>query len=373
MLAAILNNSAAIFEGAPVAIALDARVVTWMNRKVGYDRDAAGILTSGGSLGALTALLAMRQAKMGGDVWQHGLWGAEPGAVLVSREAHYCNRRACAILGLGERVTLPVDTDERFAMSLRSLQAVYDEARSLGLRPLAVVANAGSTATGAYDDLEAIADFCQKHDLWFHVDAAHGGVFPQQARCPALARDRPRRLHRLGRHKMMLMPSMCTAVLFRNRAHLDNTFRQQASYLLSGPTPQWYEPAARNFEATKPAIVLPLYVGLRTLGVGYFAEYIDYVYDLASAFADELQARRAFELLVRPESNIVCFRFLATPEKSDDLQLRLRESVNQRGRFFIMRTTIRAHLAPHRPHEPRHPPRRPGGLLDELAALAHAS
>ena len=123
MVAAILNNSAAIFEGAPVAIALERRVVTWMTRQVGYGEQAAGILTSGGSPGALTVLLAMRQAKMGSDVWQQGLWGAQPGAVLVSREAHYCNRRACAILGFGERFVLPVQTDADFAMDLDSLEA----------------------------------------------------------------------------------------------------------------------------------------------------------------------------------------------------------------------------------------------------------
>jgi L-2,4-diaminobutyrate decarboxylase len=133
---------------------------------------------------------------------------------------------------------------------------------------------------------------------------------------------------------------MCTGVLFREGAHLDNTFRQQATYLLTGPTTSWYEPAGRNFETTKPAIVLPLYVALRTLGVTFFGEYIDYVYDLARAFADELQSRPEFELLVRPQSNIVCFRFRATPDKADALQLRLREAVNRQGRFFIMRTTI---------------------------------
>jgi L-2,4-diaminobutyrate decarboxylase len=204
------------------------------------------------------------------------------------------------------------------------------------------VANAGSTATGTYDDLEAIGGFCEEHDLWLHVDAAHGGSALLSSRYAPL-------LHGIDRadsivwdaHKLMLMPSMCTAVLFRNRAHLENTFRQQATYLLSGPTASWYEPAARNFETTKPAIVLPLYVALRTLGGTFLGEYIDYVYDLARAFADEIQSRPNFELLVRPQSNIVCFRFRATPEKADTLQLSLREAVNRQGRFFIMRTTMR--------------------------------
>jgi L-2,4-diaminobutyrate decarboxylase len=342
MFEALLNNSAAIFEGAPVAIALEHRVTSWMARKVGYGEHAAGILTSGGSLGALTALQAMRQAKTKMDVWQEGLWGAQPGAILVGQEAHYCNRRACAILGFGERFVLPVEVNKHFAMELASLETTYHQACTMGARPLAVVANAGSTATGTYDDLEAIAAFCLKHDLWFHVDAAHGGSALLSSRYRTLLRGIDKADSIVwDAHKMMLMPSLCTAVLFRNSIHLDNAFRQQASYLLSGPTAVWHEPAARNFETTKPAMVLPLYVALRTLGIAFFGEYVDYVYDLARAFADLIRSRPDFELLVRPESNIVCFRFRAGPQLSDTLQLRLREAVNIRGDFFIMRTTVR--------------------------------
>jgi L-2,4-diaminobutyrate decarboxylase len=342
MFVAMLNNSAAIFEGAPVAIALERRVISWMARKVGFSESAAGIITSGGSLGALTALLAMRQAKMKSDAWEGGLWGVQPGAVLIGREAHYCNRRACAILGFGERFMLAVETNEHLAMDAASLKAAYHHACSMGACPLAVVANAGSTATGTYDDLEAIATFCEQHDLWFHVDAAHGGSALLSPRYRTLLRGIDRADSIVwDAHKMMMMPSLCTAVLFRNRTYLDHVFRQQASYLLSGVAASWHEPAARNFETTKPAMVLPLYVALRTLGVAFFGEYIDYVYDLARAFADLVQSRPDFELLVRPQSNIVCFRCRAVPEKSDSLQLRLRETVNRRGDYFIMRTVVR--------------------------------
>jgi L-2,4-diaminobutyrate decarboxylase len=235
-----------------------------------------------------------------------------------------------------------VETDARFAMTLGSLEAAFHQARSLGARPLAVVANAGSTATGTYDDLEEIAGFCEKHDLWLHVDAAHGGSALLSSRYAPLLRGIDRADSVVwDAHKLMLMPSMCTAVLFRNSAHLENTFRQQATYLFSGPTAAWYEPAGRNFEVTKPAIVLPLYVALRTLGVTYFREYVEYIYDLARAFADELESRLNFELLVRPESNIVCFRVRARSDTIDAIQVRLRETVNTQGRYFIMRTTMR--------------------------------
>lgn len=342
MLAAILNNSAAIFEGAPVAVVLERRIISWMSRKVGHGAGAGGVLTSGGTLGALTALLAMRQARIGSDSWRDGLAGNQEYAVLVSGEAHYCNRRACAVLGLGERAVFPVDTDGSFAMDLRPLKAVHRQAIESGRRPVAVIANAGSTSTGSYDDLDAIATFCGEHGLWLHVDAAHGGGALLSPRYAPLLRGVERADSVVwDAHKMMLMPSLSTAVLVREAAHLDGAFSQHASYLLSDDGAPWYEPAGRTFETTKPALVLPLYVALRTLGAAFFAEHVEYAYDLARAFAEQVQNRDGFELLVRPQSNIVCFRRKAAPEESDAVQLRLREAVNHRGRFFIMRTTLR--------------------------------
>jgi L-2,4-diaminobutyrate decarboxylase len=297
MVSAILNNSSAIYEGAPVAVTLEHRLVSWMSNKVGYGSDAGGALTSGGTLGALTALLAMRQAKVGLDAWGEGLAGSDRYTVFVSEEAHYSNLRACAVLGLGERAVV---------------------------------------------HLTAIANFCDERELWFHVDASHGCgalVSPKYAqmldgveRADSVVWDA---------HKMMLVPSLCTAVLFRNAKHLDAAFRQKAAYLLSDAAVPWHQPASRNFETTKPAMVLPLYVALRTLGVGFFADHLDYAYDLARAFADEIDERADFELLVPPESNIVCFRRRAPVDVSNALQLALRDEVNRRGRFFLMRTVLR--------------------------------
>jgi L-2,4-diaminobutyrate decarboxylase len=342
LVSTIVNNSAAIFEGAPAAVAMERRVVNWMLRKAGYEDGAAGILTSGGSLGALTALLAMRQAKVGEDAWRDGLAGLRPAAVLMSSESHYCNQRACAVLGFGSRAVIPVAVDARFAMARGALDAAYRQAIAGGLQPVAVVANAGSTATGSHDGLGAAADFCEKHDLWLHVDAAHGGSALLSARYRgALVGIERADSVVWDAHKMMLMPSLCTAVLFRRAAHLDATFRQQASYLMAGDDAPWYQPASRNVETTKPALVLPLYATLRTLGEAFLAAHVEYAYDLALAFAEEVEHRPEFELLIRPESNIVCFRRRSKSDAdADALQLRLREAVNQAGRFFIMRTII---------------------------------
>lgn len=341
MVSAILNNSVAIFEGAPVAVALERRVVSWMTRKVGFGPEAGGTLTSGGTLGALTALLAMRQARAGPDAWRDGLAGGAHHAIFVSTEAHYCNQRASAVLGLGSAAVVPVPTDARFKMDPRALPGLHRRTVAAGRKPIALVASAGSTSTGSHDDLPALAAFCRDHDLWLHVDAAHGGG-------ALLSRRYASRLDGIDQadsvvwdaHKMMLMPSLCTAVLVRDARHLAAAFRQDAAYLLADEAP-WYQPAARNFETTKPTLVFPFYIALRTLGVEFFARALDYAYDLAQAFAGEIERRTDFELLVPPESNIVCFRRTAPAEQVDALQDRLREAVNRRGHFFIQRTRHR--------------------------------
>ena len=344
MHAAVLNNSAAIFEGAPVQVVLERRIIEWMTQCVGYGAEAGGVLTSGGTLGGLTALLAMRQAKLPGDSWEAGLQGRQRHAVLVSAEAHYCNARACAVIGFGQRAVFSVPTDEAFCLDIGALAQTHLEACRQGYRPVALVANAGSTATGSHDDLKAAAHFCREHDLWFHVDAAHGGgglLSPRYR--PLLAGIENADSIVWDAHKLMVMPSLCTAVIVRDARHLDDAFRQEAAYLMDPEdAAPWFQPARRNFETTKPGtVVLPLYAGLVTLGADYFGAYVDYTYDLARAFADEIERREAFELCVRPQSNIVCFRRVTDPEKSDDLQITLRDAINRRGRFFIMRTRLR--------------------------------
>jgi len=346
MVAAILNNSAAIIEGAPVAVAMERRVVSWMARKVGYGEAGGGVLTSGGTLGSLTALHAMRQAgTAGGHPSRDGAAGERRYAVFVSEEAHYSHRRACAVLGLGADAAVRVPTDAHFRIDLDALRETHRRTVNEGRHPLGVVGTAGSTATGSHDDLAALADYCREHDLWFHVDAAHGGSALLSARYA----ERLRGVEQADSvvwdaHKLLFMPSLCTGVLFRDASRLDTLFREEAVYLFSETAAGWEQPAARNFETTKPGMVFPLYLTLRTLGVEFLAECVEYTYDLARAFADEVARHERFELLLAPESDIVCFRRKAPVAERDALQLSIRERVNRDGRFFIMRTVLRGEV-----------------------------
>jgi L-2,4-diaminobutyrate decarboxylase len=345
MVSALLNNGMAVYEMGPAATAMETHVLRWMAGQLGLPESAGGVLTSGGSVGNLTALLAARQARAGYDAWGGGSSAGPPLTVLVPETAHYCIARATKLMGWGAAGITPVAVDAHFRLRPEALKEALAAATRAGRKPIAVVACAGSTATGAFDPLEAVADFCERHGLWFHVDGAHG----------ASAALSPRYRHQVkgieradsvvwDAHKMMMVPALITAVLFRDGARSFEAFAQEASYLFHGQdTRRRSDLGLRTLECTKLMMGLKLYSCLSLLGTRFFADYVTASFDLARRFAERLRASDDFELAVPPDCNIVCFRY--TPagvpaSELDALQARLREQLITRGDFYLVQTTL---------------------------------
>jgi L-2,4-diaminobutyrate decarboxylase len=341
----LLNNGTAIYEMGPVSSAMEHSLVQWLSGQVGFDpARAGGVFTHGGSAGNLTALLAARQASAPYDVWEQGYQAPLDLCVAVSDQAHYSVRRAAQILGLGAKNVIVVPADERYRMRVDLLEQALAQAAGEGKRVIAVVASAGSTATGAIDPLDAIADVCQERSLWLHVDGAHSGAFAVSDRLrPALKGIERAQSVVIDAHKMLMMPSLATAVLFRNGEHSFETFSQQASYLFDRSARQeWYNLGHRTLECTKRFLSLDLYVALKVFGTDFFAAYVERMKDLAAGFAVTVEARPDWELAVTPESNIVCFRYVpAGTGDPDGLQSRLRDAVVRSGAFHIVKTALR--------------------------------
>jgi L-2,4-diaminobutyrate decarboxylase len=343
--AALLNNSMAVYEMGPVSTAMERGLMRWMAGRLGFDARADGVLTSGGSAGNLTALLAARQAKAGFDVWTVGGAGGPPLTVLASGQTHYCVQRSVQIMGWGSAGVTSVPCDESFRTRADLLPDALVRAESAGRRVIAVVASAGSTATGAFDPLEPIADFCAAHDLWLHVDGAHGASAVLSSKYRHLLAGIERADSVVwDAHKMLLMPALITAVLFRDGQHSYEAFAQQASYLFSeGQRTQPFDGALRTLECTKRMMSLKLYAALSLCGTRMFADYVTATFDLAKHFAAALRAASDFEVAVEPECNIVCFRHTPTGATDlDALQLRVRERLLASGAFYLVQTCLPA-------------------------------
>ena len=347
LVTSLLNNGSAVYEMGTASIPLERRALAWMAEKAGFPAGADGVLTSGGSVGNLTALLAARQAITGRNVWEDGLAGGRPLALLVSGEAHYSVKRAAQILGLGHEGIVPIPVDDRFRLRPEALPESFAAAERSGRQVFAVVASAGSTSTGAFDPLEPVADFCHERGLWLHVDGAHGAsavLSPRYAhltagvgRADSLVWDA---------HKMMLLPALLTAVLFRDGARSYEAFSQRADYLFRRHTVgEWWTPGLRTFECTKRMMGVELWAPLALHGTRMFSEYVTRMFDLGRTFAAMLDDADDFELAAEPDCNIVCFRHV--PDDFQDLdghQERVRARLLAEGSFYLVQTRLRGHV-----------------------------
>ena len=175
----LLNNGAAIYEMGPVNMAMERNVINRFGSIIGYTTRYDGIFTHGGTAGNLTAMLAARQAKTDYNIWEEGARNEKRSGYIMSEQSHYSIGRNVKIMGLGEDSIIKIPFDSHFRMRVDLLEEYKKKAEDKGINVISVVANACSTATGSYDDLQVIADFCEKYGLWLHVDGAYGmGVRP---------------------------------------------------------------------------------------------------------------------------------------------------------------------------------------------------
>jgi L-2,4-diaminobutyrate decarboxylase len=324
---------------------MERRLIDWLGSVLGFGATVEGMFTSGGSVGNLTALAAARHAAAGRDVWKDGLTTGPPLAVLTSTQTHYSIDRAARILGLGAGGVVPVATDARYRLDPGALREAHRRAEQAGRQVIAVVGSACSTATGAFDPLAEIADYAAEHALWFHVDGAHGAA-------AGLTKKYRHLVDGIGRadsatvdaHKMLQVPALSTAVIFRRPGIAAQTFQQHQSYIgfrQSGAEYAWWDSGLRTLECTKRMTALALYTSVCGEGTARLGEHVERTFDLARGFAQLVGEASDFECAVEPQANIVCFRHTpAGTADLDALQLAIREEILRRGEFYIVKAAL---------------------------------
>jgi len=212
--------------------------------------------------------------------------------------------------------------------------------------PAIVCAQAGEVNTGAFDPLAEIADFCAEHGLWLHVEGAHGaaGMLSERHASKLAGIERADSVV-WEAHKMMMMPALVTAVLFKRTQHAYAAFAQQASYLFADQAPDdhWWDLGTRTLECTKRMMAIELWCTLRVHGEEFFGDVVDRLVLLAPAVKFAIDASDDFELALDPESNIVCYRHRpeGTAAAALDAHNRaLRQRVVEDGRFYIVGTQL---------------------------------
>jgi len=345
----IINNPMAIYEMGPSAAVIERFLINWMLHKVGWlkashlsnfniiEGNGGGVLTHGGSLANLTALSSAR-ASIAPDAWTKGT--PADLVVLAPEEAHYSIARSISIMGMGQNAVIPIAVNKLKVMKPEALLPAFQKIRDEGKKVMAIVANACTTATGLYDPLDEIGQFCEEHNVWFHVDGAHGAS--------ALVSDKEKHLLKgveradsiiWDAHKMMRTSSLCAAVLYKNYKTMERTFQQKGSYIFHDKEEMGYDTLPYTVECTKAAIGTKLFWVLASEGEKGIATYIDDTYNNTRLFYQIINKHSDFSCPYFPEANILCFQYTKFGTEND-FQLAIRNELIQSGNFYITSTEL---------------------------------
>jgi aromatic-L-amino-acid/L-tryptophan decarboxylase len=303
LLGGLANRYTGLAAFTPAAVALEQSVLAWMTESFGLPSSAQALLLSGGSAANLTALVVARESRAAGAI--------ERACIYVGEHAHASVRKAARIAGLDPAHLRICPTDDGLRLDPEAVRVQIKQDLADGLLPMAVIAAAGTTNTGAVDPLDALADVAAEHGCWFHVDAAYGGFFrlTDRGRARLAGIERADSIT-LDPHKSLFLPFGTGALLVRDRAHLEAAFGEDADYLRDAvddgvPLPDL---ASLGPELTREWRGLRLWLPLMLHGTDAFTAALDRALDLARWAADELGRDDHIEVVSQPELSIVTFR-----------------------------------------------------------------
>jgi aromatic-L-amino-acid decarboxylase len=347
LVADILNRYTGLAPAAPALVRLEADVLAWLARELGYDERARGLLTSGGSLANFSAIVTARHARFGDES------DLSRAVAYVSSQAHHSVLKSLRLAGIPARQVRPVEVDARLRMSAAALNAAIVADARAGRAPFVVVTAAGTTNTGAIDPLSDVADVCAEHGVWHHADGAYGGAF-------VLCEEGRRRLAGIERadsiafdpHKGMFLPYGTGCLLVRDGARLRAAHGAGGDYLQDfdalpragePPSPADYGPElSRDFRG------LRLWLPLMLHGAAPFRAALAEKLSLAERFHAGLCARidagAPIEIVDAPQLSTVPFRLTRGPaeplEGWNRRNARWLVAINERARVYLSSTTL---------------------------------
>jgi glutamate/tyrosine decarboxylase-like PLP-dependent enzyme len=318
--ASACNVYAGSWQEAAGPTQLELEILGWFKEWVGYPATASGSLVPGGSAANVTALACAREHLVGAM--------RDDLVIYASDQAHSSVGRAARTLGFrpDQLRVLPVDADLRLRPATLADAIAVDERE--GRRPFCVVANAGATSTGAVDPIAELADVCDEHGLWLHVDGAYGGFAVLTERGRAALGDLARADSlTLDPHKWLYQPYECGCVLVRDGRALRHAFETRCDYLRDSEVDeQTVNFSDYGLQLTRSSRAFKLWLSLRTFGVAAFRAAIDTTLDLAELARRRIEASDRLELVATPSLGIVCFRRDGDEVLTDGLVAALEEA-----------------------------------------------
>jgi len=365
LIAGALNSNITCWRSAPAGTEIERLVVNWLSTLVGYGDNVQGLLTSGGSMANLIALLVAHRTKSSANIAGQGIHAdSAPMTIYASDQIHLSIPKAADILGLGRNQVRLVKSDERMRIDLKVLRKLIEGDQKAGLHPFCVVGSAGTVNTGAIDPLAELATVAKDFNLWFHIDGAYGALgaldktkttlFDGLERADSLALDP---------HKWLYVPVTAGCLLFREPAAARAAFGAgDADYIRVFNDAVEQEAFAfwdYGVELSRPFRALKIWLTLRYYGARRLAEAISDDNALAQHMARQIEQSDDFELLAPVELSICCFRHVpvslnlrlqSMPEAEreqtlDQLNTRLMSLVQRGGQAYLSNATVNGRFA----------------------------
>ncbi len=345
LLATGINVNATTWLNAASASEIENQTIQWIGEFIGYDKHAGGVFVSGGSAANLTGITMARKFKSVSNIVDEGLRSQQQLTVYTSDQNHFCIDKSIDSLGIGKNYLrkIPTTTDYRINTELLESRIIQDKAD--GLLPVCVVGNAGTVNTGAIDPLNDLATICEKHDLWFHVDAAYGGcaaatdlakpLFSGLEKADSIAVDL---------HKWLFVPFEAGCVLVKDKERLRETFSFIPEYQkfnhhedIRTDYPEYSLQQSRNFKALK------VWMAFKVYGSELLKKAIQGNIMVMNYLAGLINRTNDFELIAHGLS-IVCFRYIGSNKQDEkylnDLNSRIVAETEKDCRIFIRETKV---------------------------------
>jgi glutamate/tyrosine decarboxylase-like PLP-dependent enzyme len=269
--------------------------------------------------------------------------------IYLTAQAHHCVHKAIRIGGMGEAIVRKVPMDNRYRMNAHALADLVESDAANGLYPFLVVASAGTTETGAMDPLDAVADICDEHALWFHVDAAYGGFFMLADIDNAdgtTVKESFKGIERsdsvaIDPHKGLFLSYGLGAVLIKDVKAQRESHYYRANYMQDTlSATEEYSPADLSPELTKHWRGMRMWLPLQLYGIAPFKAALEEKILLCRYFYEEIQ-KLGFEVGPYPTLSVCTYRYVPTQQNdANAFNTRLLDWVKTDGRIFVSSTTI---------------------------------
>ncbi len=337
LIADSINRYVGVWAAAPGLAQLEANVVRWFCDMVGYPESAGGFLTSGGSFANLSAVVTARRKHLPDDFLR--------GTIYTSDQVHHSVHKAALLAGFPTANVRCVPTDGEFRIRIDALADRIASDRQEGYQPFLIIGSAGTTNTGAVDDLSGLADLAEQENMWFHVDAAYGGFFvlTERGRQGLAGLERADSMS-LDPHKGLFVPYGTGSLLVKDRQALVQAHSVSADYMPSiQENADLVDFCEISPELSRPFRGLGVWLPIKMHGVDVFARTLDEKLDLSQWITGKLEQVEGLEILARPQLTVTAFGVMRPGwsfEEANRATRSLLDAVNRRRRVYLTGTML---------------------------------